>query len=67
MSQMGVAARARMECWSPRQNIDATLAAIERAVTRVHHRGAAVGAVATGAARPAASDSAHNTARKLSE
>jgi glycosyltransferase involved in cell wall biosynthesis len=35
LSVMGRAARARMESWSPRENIEATLAAVARAVSRI--------------------------------
>ncbi len=39
LSDMGRAARARMDSWSPRENIDATLAAVARAVSRTAPRG----------------------------
>lgn len=39
LSDMGRAARARMDSWSPRENIDATLAAVARAVSRTARRG----------------------------
>jgi glycosyltransferase involved in cell wall biosynthesis len=39
LSDMGRAARARMDSWSPRENIDATLAAVARAVSRIARRG----------------------------
>jgi glycosyltransferase involved in cell wall biosynthesis len=35
LSAMGRAARARMESWSPRENIEATLVAVARAVLRI--------------------------------
>jgi glycosyltransferase involved in cell wall biosynthesis len=35
LSVIGRAARARMDSWSPRENIDATLAAVARAVSRI--------------------------------
>jgi glycosyltransferase involved in cell wall biosynthesis len=67
LSAMGSAARARMESWSPRENIDATVEAISRAVTRV---GRSVGSpvAVTSTVGPAASaDSARGAAHKLSE
>jgi len=39
LSEMGRAARARMESWSPRENIQATLAAVARGVSRKAGRG----------------------------
>jgi glycosyltransferase involved in cell wall biosynthesis len=38
LAQMAEAARTRMESWSPRENIDATLDAVSRAVARVGTR-----------------------------
>jgi glycosyltransferase involved in cell wall biosynthesis len=48
LPQMGSSARARMESWSPSQNIDATVAAIARGVARLGHH-----AVSPDPARPA--------------
>ena len=63
LSGMGGAARARMESWSPRENIDATVEAISRGVARVR-RGTAVSADAKAAA---AVDSAPSSAHKFPE
>jgi hypothetical protein len=60
---MGGAARARMESWSPRENIDAAVEAISRGVARVR-RGTAVSADAKAAA---AVDSAPSSAHKFPE
>ena len=38
LREMGRAARARMDSWSPRENIDQTIAAVARAVSRVEGR-----------------------------
>jgi glycosyltransferase involved in cell wall biosynthesis len=38
LSQMGSAARVRMDSWSPRENIDQTIAAVRRGVARVERR-----------------------------
>jgi glycosyltransferase involved in cell wall biosynthesis len=67
MSEMGAAARARMESWSPRENIDATVAAISRAVARLEPSAAASGAETSTAGPAASADAARTTARKLSE
>jgi glycosyltransferase involved in cell wall biosynthesis len=63
LSGMGGAARARMESWSPRENIDAAVEAISRGVARVR-RGTAVSADAMAAA---AVDSAPSSAHKFPE
>jgi len=62
LSEMGVAARARMESWSPRQNIDAAVDAIARGIARVRHS-----EVASDTRPTAAADSARSSAHKLSE
>ena len=62
LSEMGVAARARMESWSPRQNIDAAVDAIARGVARVRHSKVAAETRPTPAA-----DSPRSSAHKLSE
>ena len=62
LSAMGGAARARMESWSPRENIDAAVAAIARGVARVRH-----GAVGSDTVPASATDSARSAAQKLSE
>jgi glycosyltransferase involved in cell wall biosynthesis len=49
LKEMGRQARARMETWSPRENIEATLEAVSRGVSRVRQGRAAA------AAKPAAS------------
>jgi glycosyltransferase involved in cell wall biosynthesis len=59
LSAMGGAARTRMESWSPRENIDATVAAVARAVGRVW------GGAKVSTAGPA--DAAPGAAHKLSE
>jgi glycosyltransferase involved in cell wall biosynthesis len=46
LQEMGGAARARMESWSPRENIEATLEALSRSVARMHRRSRAVAAEA---------------------
>jgi glycosyltransferase involved in cell wall biosynthesis len=38
LSVIGRAARARMESWSPRENIEATVAAVARAISRIEDR-----------------------------
>jgi glycosyltransferase involved in cell wall biosynthesis len=54
LKEMGQGARARMETWSPRENIEATLEAVSHGVSRVRRGpGAAVGTPA--GAKPAAS------------
>ena len=63
LSGMGGAARARMESWSPRENIDAAVEAISRGVARVR-RGTAVSADAKAAA---AVNSAPSSAHKFPE
>jgi glycosyltransferase involved in cell wall biosynthesis len=65
--EMGVAARARMESWSPQENIDATVAAVARGVARARHGGAPVGAMATGTSQAPVPDSAHGSPHKLSK
>jgi glycosyltransferase involved in cell wall biosynthesis len=67
LSEIGRRARARMESWSPRENIDATAEAISRAVTRVGRSAVWSPAVASGAGPAASADSARGTAHKLSE
>jgi glycosyltransferase involved in cell wall biosynthesis len=62
LSEMGVAARARMESWSPRQNIDAAVDAIARGVARVRRS-----KVASDTRPTAAADSPRSSAHKLSE
>ena len=62
LSVMGGAARARMESWSPRENIDAAVEAISRGIARV--RGGVMGSKAVPAS---ATDSARSAAHKLSE
>jgi glycosyltransferase involved in cell wall biosynthesis len=61
LAEMGRAARARMETWSPRENIEGTLEAVSRAVARVGQRPTA--------ARPqgAVPDPSRRAAHKLSE
>jgi glycosyltransferase involved in cell wall biosynthesis len=61
---MGTAARTRMQSWSPRENIDATVAAIARGVARVGRAAKTSGVVASTAA-PA--EVAPGAAHKLSE
>ena len=61
LAEMGRAARTRMESWSPRQNIDATVAAISRGVARVG-RGRKLPTIA-----PVASVDSARTAQKLPE
>lgn len=62
LSAMGSAARTRMESWSPRENIDAAVEAISRAVARVRHA-----AVASDKVPASPTDSAPSAAHKLSE
>ena len=62
LSAMGGAARARMESWSPRENIDAAVEAISRGVARVKQ---VAGRPDTVPASP--TDSARSAAHKLSE
>jgi glycosyltransferase involved in cell wall biosynthesis len=62
LSAIGGAARARMESWSPRENIDAAVEAISRGVARVQH-----GSVGSDAVPASAADSARSAAHKLSE
>jgi glycosyltransferase involved in cell wall biosynthesis len=58
LSELGRAARARMQSWSPRESIEATVNAITRAVSRVGRS----------AARPLVAANARNpSARKISE
>jgi len=66
LSQMGASARARMESWSPRENIDATVAAIAKGVARLR-RTAAPSSAASSTASPAASPDSARPAHKLSE
>jgi glycosyltransferase involved in cell wall biosynthesis len=61
LSELGRAARARMESWSPRENIEATLDAVSRAVSRLGRR--PVHANPQGVA----ADSARSTPQKFSE
>jgi glycosyltransferase involved in cell wall biosynthesis len=67
LSAMGSAARVRMESWSPRENLDATVEAISRAVTRVGRTADSSVAVMSTAGPAASADSARGTAHKLSE
>jgi glycosyltransferase involved in cell wall biosynthesis len=68
LSEMGGAARTRMESWSPRENIDATIAAIARGVARVGNRAAAASGVAgSTASRTASAESVRGNVHKLSE
>jgi glycosyltransferase involved in cell wall biosynthesis len=59
---MGGAARARMESWSPRENIDAAVEAISRGVARVKRVAGGSDTVPT-----SPTDSARSAAHKLSE
>jgi glycosyltransferase involved in cell wall biosynthesis len=59
---MGGAARARMESWSPRENIDAAVEAISRGVARVKRVAGGSDTVPT-----SPTDSARGAAHKLSE
>jgi glycosyltransferase involved in cell wall biosynthesis len=61
LSEFGRAARVRMETWSPRENIEATLDAVSRGVSRLGRR--PVHANPQGAA----ADSARSTPQKFSE
>jgi glycosyltransferase involved in cell wall biosynthesis len=67
LSAMGRAARARMESWSPRENIDAAVEAIARGVARVRPRVLETDALESGAEPTAATDSTRSAAHKLSE
>jgi glycosyltransferase involved in cell wall biosynthesis len=67
LSAMGAAARARMESWSPRENIDATVAAVARGVERVGRATKASDVVASTAGPAAPADVAPGAAHKLSE
>jgi glycosyltransferase involved in cell wall biosynthesis len=62
LSAMGGVARARMESWSPRENIDAAVEAISRGVARVHR-----GTATANANAAAAVDSAPSSAHKFPE
>ncbi len=61
LSELGRAARARMETWSPRENIAATLEAVSRGVSRLGRRPADANP------QGAAADSARNAPQKLPE
>jgi glycosyltransferase involved in cell wall biosynthesis len=66
LATMGRAACARMESWSPRQNIEATIDAVSRAVSRTGRPSASPNLGTTaGVAAPA--DSSANTPQKFSE
>jgi glycosyltransferase involved in cell wall biosynthesis len=64
---MGTAARTRMQSWSPRENIDATVAAIARGAARVGRAAKASGVVASTAGPAAPAEVAPGAAHKLSE
>jgi len=59
LSAMGGAARARMESWSPRENIDAAVEAISRGVARVRRRTGEAANANAGAAVGSPPSSAH--------
>jgi glycosyltransferase involved in cell wall biosynthesis len=61
VSELGRAARVRMETWSPRENIEATLDAVSRGVSRLGRRPAHMNSPG------AAADSARSAPQKLSE
>jgi glycosyltransferase involved in cell wall biosynthesis len=61
LSELGRAARARMETWSPRENIEATMEAVCRGVSRLGRPPAHANAQAS------AADSARSAPEKLSE
>jgi len=65
LSDMGRAARARMESWSPRENIEATVAAVARAVSRIEDRPAQSSIQAT--AQREAAESSGSVPQKLSK
>jgi glycosyltransferase involved in cell wall biosynthesis len=65
LSEMGRVARARMESWSPRENIQATLAAVARGVS--HKVGRPVPPSAQPSAQAAAPRSSSSGTPKLSE
>jgi glycosyltransferase involved in cell wall biosynthesis len=65
LSEMGRAARARMESWSPRENIQATLVAVARGVSR--KVGRPVPPSAQASAQTAAPRSSSGVAQKLRE
>jgi glycosyltransferase involved in cell wall biosynthesis len=62
LSAMGSATRARMESWSPRENIDAAVEAISRGVARVRNA-----TLVSDKVPASATDSARSAAHKLSE
>jgi len=62
LAAMGVAARARMESWSPRENIEAVVEAVSRAVARSKR-----GSVVPEADSAKVADAARGAAHKLSE
>jgi glycosyltransferase involved in cell wall biosynthesis len=66
LSELGRAARIRMESWSPRQNIDATVAAVARGVARMAGRASAVKPGSTAGALNS-NDPAGRAAHKISE
>jgi len=65
LSDMGRAARARMESWSPRENIEATLAAVARAVSHIAGRRSQPSVQPN--SQPAARPSSNGAPQKLSE
>jgi len=65
LDELGRAARARMETWGPRENIDGTLEAISRGVSRVS--GARGGGLRTDASSLRADDSSPGAPQKLPE
>jgi glycosyltransferase involved in cell wall biosynthesis len=65
LSEMGRVARARMESWSPRENIQATLAAVARGVSR--KAGRPVPPSAQASVQAAAPRSSSGAPQKLSE
>ena len=65
LRELGLAARARMETWGPRENIEGTLEAISRGVSRV---GGRAGRERADASSPRAdADSTHRAPQKLPE
>jgi glycosyltransferase involved in cell wall biosynthesis len=65
LSLIGRAARARMESWSPRENIEATVAAVARAVSRIEDRPAQSSVQAT--LQRDAAESSSSVPQKLSK
>jgi glycosyltransferase involved in cell wall biosynthesis len=61
LSEIGRMARARMETWSPRENIDATLDAVTRGVARAGRRSTKA------SLQDPVPDSSRHAAHKLSE